>query len=368
MRIDSIGIYYIKNKLIAPWETAYGEDADIYTVLTEMTSGEYSSWSESSPLHAPTYSPEYAYGVFHLVSEVFAPLLIHKNIESAQELLDLLSPFKGNPFAKSCLEIAWWTLQAKIRCKPLHELLGGEYREIAVGMSFGIHDDLQELVSKVGKAVSEGYQRVKLKVKQGYDIDVIKTVRERFPDLCFHIDCNSSYSPEDIDLFREIDNMGLSMIEQPFYYNDIIDHARLQSEIKTPVCLDESCSSVYMASKAIEIGSCKYMNIKPGRVGGLLNSLKIHNICMEAGIGCWVGGMLETSVGAGVLVELATLPNMVYPADIPFSGLFYEEELCGKKLIQSSLGNLKPSDVPGIPYEPNPEILKKRTINYKKIN
>ncbi|HHW32104.1 MAG TPA: o-succinylbenzoate synthase [Clostridiaceae bacterium] len=362
MRIDRIEVYYVKNPMISPWRTAYGEDADIYSILVKMCSDEHSGWAEASPLFAPTYSPEFAYGVYHLVCKMFAPLIIGKDIESAQEINNILSVFKGNPFAKSALEMAWWVLKANMEKKPLHKLLGGSSDEVEVGADFGITDNIDELLVKIQGAVSAGFKRVKLKVKPGKDIDVLREVRKNFPNHTFHIDCNSGYTLDDLPLFKEIDKFGLAMIEQPLYHMDLIDHAKLQKAIETPICLDESCNSIYAAQKAIELGSCKYINIKPGRVGGISNSLEIIRMCEEAGIGNWIGGMLETSIGAGICIELATLNNMTYPSDLFSSDTYYKKDISFEPIVYSSPGKMKPSQVPGTPYLPDPAILKERTI------
>jgi len=363
MIIDSIEVYYVKHPLISPWRTAYGEDADIYSVMARMNSGRYSGWSESTPLYAPTYSPEFAAGVYCLVKEIFAPMLVGKEISSAKELLERLGMFKGNPFAKAAVETAWWTLEAKIQNKPLHQLLSGKRDEVEVGADFGVTDSMDELLRQIQGAIDAGFKRVKLKFRPGWDIDMLTEVRRHFPDFTFHIDCNSGYDLSDLPIFKEIDKFHLAMIEQPLFHTDLHDHAKLQSQIETPICLDESCNSVRAAQIAIDIGACRYMNIKPGRVGGLQNALDIHNLCKDAGIPCWVGGMLESSIGAGICLELATLDNFVYPNDIFPSDRFYREEISHKKLELSAPGRMKASDVPCTPFDPIPQRLEARTIS-----
>lgn len=362
MRIDAIEVYYVKHPLLSPWRTAYGEDADIYAVLVNIRSGARCGWAESSPLFAPTYSPEFAYGVFHLASKFFAPMLVGKDIDSAAEMLDIVSVFKGNPFAKSAVEMAWWTLQAEIEQKPLHELWGGKNLEVQAGADFGIQDSVDILIEKIGGAIEKGYPRIKLKVKQGWDLEVLRAVRSTFPKMTFHIDCNSGYALDDLPLFKEIDKLNLAMIEQPLHYTDLRDHAKLQAQIDTPICLDESCNSVRAAREAIELGSCRYINIKPGRVGGIANSLEINRLCKEAGIGNWIGGMLESSVGAGICIALATLDNMTYPSDIFPSSNFYAQELSKDEIVLTGPGRMKASRNPGNPFVPVPERLRERML------
>ncbi len=364
MNIDAVEVFYIKNPMIAPFVTACGDEPDIYSVLVNMHSGAHSGWSEASPMVAPTYSPEFAYGVYSLVTRIFAPIISGKDIDSAEELLEFLSPFRGNPFAKSVLESAWWMLKANIIQKPLHILLGGKSDEVEVGADLGVEKDISVLLSKIDTAIKSGYKRIKLKVRRGWDINVVHEVRQCFPIHTFHVDCNSGYTMEDMHIFREFDKYGLEMIEQPLFHTDLHEHAKLQSMLNTPICLDESCNSVRAAKEAIELGSCRYMNIKYGRVGGLKNAKEIHDICRQAGIKCWVGGMLETSVGAGICLELATLDNFSYPADIFPSNRFYATEISDKKLELFAPGRMKPSEVPGTSFIPDMKKLKKRQIEY----
>jgi O-succinylbenzoate synthase len=362
VEVDAIEIYYVKHPLIAPWKTAYGEDANIHSLLVRMHSGRHSGWSESCPLRAPTYSAEFAAGAYLLVKEFFAPLLVGKEIESARQLLEALKEFKGNPFAKAAVEIAWWTLKAEMEQKPLHALLGGTRTEVEVGATFSLIHSLDSLLSTIEDAIDQGYRRVKLKVTPGRDIGVLNVVRGHFPRLRLHIDCNAAYTLEDAPLFREIDKLGLEMIEQPLRADSLRDSLLLQSQIETPICLDEGCYSVAAAREAIEIGACRYMNIKAGRTGGIQNCIDVHDLCRDAGIPCWVGGMMESAIGSGICVELATLENMVYPNDIPLSDKFYLEEISERRAGLSGPGVMQASKVPGLGYEPIMARVRDRTI------
>ncbi|MGQ9781462.1 MAG: o-succinylbenzoate synthase [Nitrososphaeria archaeon] len=362
MKIDRIEVYHVCMPLIYPWRTAYGEDANIHSVLVKMVSGNEYGWGETSPLNAPCYSPEWAGGVFSLIKEFLAPQIIGKDIESAEQLLSHLQHFKGNPFAKAGLEVAWWVLNAKMVGKPLHQLLGGRTCPVDVGADFGVQDSIEMLLEKIEKAIDDGFPRVKLKFKRGWDIDMLKAVRDRFPSHTFHIDCNSGFSLADLDLFKKVDRFDLAMIEQPLFYADLIDHAKLQKEIATPICLDESVTSPKMAEQAIELESCRYMNIKMGRVGGLSNAVKIHDMCEAAGIPCWVGGMLESAVGAGISIELASLRNIKYPSDLFPSRNFYLEDLGYPEIVLCGQGKIDVSKVPGTPYEPRKDKLEEETV------
>lgn len=363
MRIDGIELYHVSMPLISPWRTAYGEDPAIHSVLVKMISGDTYGWGETTPLKAPCYSPEWAEGVYTLIKAFLAPQIVGQEIERPNDLLTLLEPFKGNPFSKAGLEIAFWVLKAKTEGKPLHQLLGGRSRPVAVGADFGVQDRIDTLLTKIQLAIDEGYPRVKLKFRLGWDLNVLKAVRNAFPDLTVHIDCNAAFTLKHMDLFKKVDRFDLAMIEQPLYHTDLIDHATLQKAIHTPICLDESITSPQSAMQAIHLESCRYMNVKTGRVGGLLNAVTIHDLCDEAGIPCWVGGMLESAVGSGVSAELATLSNFQYPADIFPSKRLYINDLARPEIFLCSPGKVAVSKVPGTPYEPQDDMLKAHTLH-----
>ena len=367
MKIDRIEVYYVALPLVYPWKTAYGEDPDIHSVLVRMVSGEYEGWGETSPLKAPTYSPESAMSVYYTISEFMAPLLVGQEIESAEDLLEKLKWFKGNPFAKAGPETAWWSLKAELEGKPLHELIGGTYRKVDAGADFGVQDSYDMLLEKLQGAFDKGHKRVKLKVKPGWDLEMLKVVRGTFPKETFHIDCNSGYSLSDLDFFKEIDKLGLAMIEQPLFHADVIEHAELQRQIETPICLDESITSVKTFEWALKLKSCRVLNIKTGRAGGLSVAVKLHNMARDAGIPCWVGSMLESGVGAGILVELATLGNFTYPGDLFPSAFFYTQDLTVPELVLNEDCTFSPSTVPGTPYKPIPDRVKAAALYSKTI-
>ena len=352
MRIDAIEVYYVVMPLLYPWRTAYGEDADIHTVLVRMVSNEGEGWGETCPFFAPTYSPETAHSAFFLISQIFAPQLVGQNIESAEDLLARLQMFKGNPFAKAGVESAWWLLQARLAGQPLHRLLGGETRAVEAGADFGVQDSYDMLLTNIQEAVDRGFKRVKLKVRPGWDLEMLRIVRDHFPRMTFHIDCNAGYTLDDLPFFKAVDRLNLAMIEQPLCHTDLVDHAELQRQIETPICLDESIKSVRDFELALKLGSCRVLNIKYGRVGGLLVARQLHDRAREAGIPCWVGGMLESAIGAGISIELATLPNFTYPNDLFESARFYKQDLTDPATHIQPHCTFLPSSVPGLPYQP----------------
>ena len=343
MIIDRLELLLIKSPLVSPFATAFGMEKDIYSILACMHSGDAFGWSEASPFYAPCYSPESAMSVYNTVKDFLAQTIVGREFDSANEINAAMSVYKGNPFAKSVVEIAWWTLKAKIENKPLHELLGGTYEKVPVGADFGVQETIDDLLELIDGAIRAGYPRIKLKTKPGWDIDMLKAVYGTFPSHTFHIDCNSGYTPDDTPLFRQLDKFGLAMIEQPFFHTDIIYHAKLSKELDTPICLDESISSPFAARQAIELEACRYINLKMGRLGGLQNCIDVNNMCRDAGIGCWIGGMLETAVGAGVCLELATIGNMTYPGDIFPTERFYETELSKNRIELAGPGYMLPS-------------------------
>ena len=328
MRIDRLDVYQVAMPLIYPWRTAYGEDPNSHSVLVKAISGEHTAWAESTTLcFGPTYLPESAVSVFYNVTEFFGPYVVGRDYETADDLNRRLHVFKGNSFAKAAIEICWWTLQSAMTGTPLHRLLGGETREVAAGADFGIQDSIDMLLGNIQQAVEAGFPRIKLKVAKGWDLDVLRAVRDTFPDTTFHIDCNSGYTLDDLPFFKAIDSLGLAFIEQPLHYADVLDHAKLARQIETPICLDETIVSVKATEQALQVGACKYINIKPGRVGGLANAVAIHDLAQREGVPVWVGGMLESALGGAICVELATLSNFTYPGDLFPSSRFYEQDL-----------------------------------------
>ena len=363
MRIDRIDVYHVSMPLIYPWRTAYGEDADVHSVLVRMTSGEHEGWGETTPLRAPTYSPETAMSAYQVISEFIAPVLVGREFQTAHELLAAYNWIKGNPFAKAGPEIAWWMLKANIEGRPLHQLLGGTFRKVDAGADFGVQDSIDMLLEKIQGAVDRGFKRVKLKVRPGsWDLEVLQAVRATFPGQVFHIDCNSGYTLDDIDFCKKVDKLGLAMIEQPLHHTDLLEHAELQKQIETPICLDESITSVRAFEWALKLGACRILNIKMGRVGGLSVAVKLHQMARDAGIPCWVGGMLESGIGAGISIELATLDNFTYPSDLFPSSFFYRQDLVSPETALNDDCSFTPSRVPGTPYKPVLERVEKAAV------
>ncbi len=365
MHIDRIDLYHVAMPLIYPWRTAYGEDTAAHAVLCRLVSGSVAAWGESCPLTAPCYSPEWGGGIFKVAQDWLAPALIGQDLASGDDLQRRLAIYKGNPFAKAIFDTAWWSLQSRLTNTPLHRLLGATRDQVAVGADFGVMDSIDDLLASVSKAVDARFPRIKLKFRPGWDLNVLQAVRKAHPKMVFHIDCNSGYRLSDVEMFRAVDEFELAMIEQPLQHDDLLDHAQLQRQIRTPVCLDESITTLRQVEQAIEQKSCRYVNIKPARVGGLTNAVKIHDACQRAGIPCWVGGMLESSLGAQICVSLAMLDNFTYPADIFPSSRFYHQDLSEPALQLMAL----PDGTPGVRVsatlpEPAADRLAKLTVEH----
>ena len=297
-----------------------------------------------------------------MIANVFRPLLLGSDIAGGDDLQERLHPFKGNQFAKAAVDLAVWDLGARLKKQPLWRNVGGLNPSVAVGADIPVQSNRSVLIESVGKALKAGYPRVKLKFRRDSGIATVAAVREAFPDAVIHIDCNSGFTLDQVPLFRDLDKFGLAMIEQPLASDDLVDHARLQSQLNTPICLDESITSVEKARKAIEIGAARYINIKHGRVGGLTNAIKIASLCHGRGVPFWIGGMLESNVGQGPSIALATLPGVAYPADIFPDGRLYTCDLASPRLRISKPGQIEAPETPGCGFSPDRERLKSLTL------
>jgi O-succinylbenzoate synthase len=363
VRIERIDVHWARVPLAFVWKTSYGDQRFTDTLLVRMEGGGQHAWGESCPPYVPSYAAEHTLAAFHTVREHLAPRVVGQDIESADDLLRRLEFVKGNQFAKAALEIGWWVLDARRRGVPLHVALGGKGERVAVGADFGIQPSLDVLMQKIHTAIDAGFPRIKLKFRPGWDLDMVAAVRSTFPDFTFHIDCNAAYTPADTEMFRALDRYRLAMIEQPLADDglSLINHADLQAKLETPICLDESALSLAHVEAAIRLRSCRVVNIKMARVGGLAASRAIQARCAEHGIPCWVGGMLETAIGGAICAELATLPNFTYAGDIFPSSYFYDEDL-GKPELVVGRGEMATSRVPGIAQEPDPDLLARWTV------
>src|SRR5699024_11291611 len=268
-----------------------------------------------------------------MLKDHLIPLVLNKEITHPDELQETFQVFKRNNLAKSAIEGAKWDLYSKEKNKSLAECQGGVHNTIEVGVCLGIEENTDDLLRSIKEKVQEGYKRIKVKIRPGKDLDVLETIRDTFPDIPLMVDANSAYSLEDIDIFKKMEKYHLMMIEQPLAAGDLIDHAKLQKEIDTPICLDESIHSLENVRQAIEIGSCKIINLKVGRVGGLTESKKIHDLCKQHDIPLWCGGMLESGVGRAHNIAVTSLANFTLPGDTASSSKYWNKDIIEPEVI-----------------------------------
>ncbi|MBN9672155.1 o-succinylbenzoate synthase [Roseibium aggregatum] len=363
MLIDRIDLFHVAMPLREPWRTAASDETAIESVLVRMTSGGLAGWGETAPHSGPNYCEEWAGGAFLVLQKKLAPAIAGQTLTSGEDLQALLKSVKGNTFAKAGLDLAFHDLLARSQDRPLWRLLGGARPDVLVGEDISVEPTLDQLVAKIGKAVEKGLARVKLKFRPGWGVDMVAAVRSAYPDLLMHIDCNSAFTLDDLEMFRALDRYDLAMIEQPLRHDDILDHAVLRRKIATPICLDETITSVERARQAIEQEACDIINLKLGRLGGITPTLRVREMCKAAGVGNWMGSMLESAVAQNATIAFATLPNMTYPADVFPTEKFYEEDLANRDVTYSAPSYVTATERPGIGVEPDPAKLKRFTVN-----
>ncbi|AMQ06113.1 MULTISPECIES: o-succinylbenzoate synthase [Sporosarcina] len=363
MIIKEINIRKMKMRMKHPFTTSFGtfQDKDFLLLEVKDELGN-TGWGESVAFHSPWYSEETLETNLHMIRDFLIPIVLGREIGHPDEVSELFAAIRKNNMAKSTLEGAIWDLYAKRNKLTLAKALGGERDKIEVGISIGIHENIANLVETVRGFVEEGYKRIKVKIKPGYDVDVIRELRKNFPDVPLMADANSAYTLDDIELLKQLDEFNLTMIEQPLASDDIIDHAKLQKQLKTPICLDESIHSLEDTRKAIELGSTQIINIKIGRVGGLTEAKKIHDYCMERQIPVWCGGMLESGIGRAHNVALTTLPNFILPGDTAGSSRYWEEDVITPEVVVED-GYITVPTAYGIGYEPNLKAMNKFTVD-----
>ncbi|WP_080845912.1 o-succinylbenzoate synthase [Cytobacillus gottheilii] len=362
MIIKKVIMNHVKMRLHEPFKTSFGtiQDKD-FALLEVVDENGTTGWGESVALPDPTYTEETFKTSWHILEDFLIPVLLDKEISHPDEVEEIFSPIRRNYMAKAAIEGAVWDLYAKRKNLSLAAALGGTKKKIAAGISIGIQQSKEELLNKIAGYIDEGYKRVKIKIKPGMDIEVIKAVRSRFPDVPLMADANSAYTLEDIDHLRKLDEFNLLMIEQPLGVHDILDHAKLQQSIKTPICLDESIQSLNDAKNAIELGSCQIINIKIGRVGGLSPARQIHQYCKDKGIAVWCGGMLEAGIGRAFNIAISSLENFTLPGDTAGSSRYWKEDIITPEVVVQNGYIDVPSNI-GIGFEPDRKRIQKYTV------
>ncbi|RIV22732.1 o-succinylbenzoate synthase [Alicyclobacillaceae bacterium I2511] len=372
MKIKSIQLRRLHLPMKEPFRTSFGVESEKDVILVEVqTEAGAVGFSECVTSSEPLYSEETNGTAWHMIRDFFAPKVLDTEFHTPAELLtvgDKLHSFKGNRMAKAAVEMALWDAYANETQIPLHQLIGGEKTEIAVGISVGIQPTTDALVKKVNGYLQQGFQRIKVKVKPGYDLEPLAALRREFGDIPLMVDANSAYRLKDLSHLREFDGFGLMMMEQPLANDDLVDHARLQKELQTPICLDESIHSAEDARKAIELGACRIINVKVGRIGGFAEALRIHGVCQDAGIPLWCGGMLETGIGRLHNVALTTLPGFTLPGDTAPSARYFEQDLIEPEVVFSRPGFLPVEDVLGVASRLRMERVEKWQVDAETVN
>jgi o-succinylbenzoate synthase len=348
LTIEKIELFLCRLPLVHFFETSFGRSYDRTFVLIRVEGDGGEGWGESVAEANPYYSSETTETVWHIIAGFIAPLIIGKRFDHPREVYPALKRIRGHNMAKAGVEMAIWDLYAKSIGRPLSAVLGGTRARIASGVSIGIQDSLDQLLEKVDKELAAGYQRIKIKIKPGWDIDAVERVRAKFGNIGLQVDANAAYTLADADLLARLDPYDLLLIEQPLDYDDVMDHATLQQRITTPVCLDESIHTVRIARDAIEAKACRIINIKPGRVGGHQASIELHDLCAANGIPVWHGGMLESGIGRAHNIHLASLPNFSLPGDIAASKRYYQPDLIEPAIDIASDGTIEVPTAPGI--------------------
>ena len=359
MKIQKITLREIRMPLVTPFETSFGRLTNRRILLFEADVDGISGWGESVAGEGPFYAPETVETAWHILRDFIWPVLKDREFTSASEVWEMLAPIRGHNMAKGAIEAALWDAEAKHKGIPLWKLLGGVRNEISCGVSIGIKETYDELIATVERELAAGYQRIKIKIKPGKDIEPVERLRQRFPRIRLMVDANSAYRLEDWAHLKRLEAYYLMMIEQPLGWDDLYSHAELQRKLDTPICLDECIHTVEHARAAIELGACRIINIKLGRVGGYTPSREIHDLCQSKQIPVWCGGMLESGIGRAHNIALSTLENFSLPGDVTASRRYWVEDVIEPEVEVTPQGTIQVPMGSGIGYAPRLDRIEK---------
>lgn len=365
MKIESITLREVRMQLRAPFETSFGVSHQRRIILVEVIVGGVSGWGEVTASETPGYNSETTDTAWHVISDFVAPSLLGKTIAGASDCPGLLSAIRGHQMAMSGVENALWDAEAQLKGLPLSKLLGGKLDEIASGVSLGIRENPQALVNKVEEELRSGYQRIKLKIKPGKDLEYVAAVRKEFPKILLSVDANSAYRLEDAAHLRKLDEYSLLMIEQPLHWDDIYAHSKLQAQIQTAICLDECINNSRHALTAIELKACRIINIKLGRVGGHSEARRVEEVCRTHGIPVWCGGMLETGIGRAHNIAMSTLAGFTLPGDVSASKRYWSEDIIEPEVEVTPKGTIQVPKTPGLGYAVRRDLIERLTVRTK---
>jgi O-succinylbenzoate synthase len=361
MRIEQIDLKIVRLPLVRPFQTSSSRKVHLDHILVRVLAGGVAGWGECASPSDPYYCPETTETCWHILKDFLAPLVLGRDWSNIDELVQLYRLVKGNKFAQAGLEMACWDALARSQGQPLRSLLGGRRAEILSGVSLGIENQIEPFLDQIERYQEEGYRRIKLKIAPGWDVEVVQRVRARFPTIPLQVDANSAYTLDDLPALKVLDDFDLLLIEQPLAHDDIIDHARLQAALKTPICLDESIHSADDARKALDLGACQIINIKVSRVGGLREAKRVHDLCFARGVPVWCGGMHEFGIGRAANVAIASLPGFTLAGDVSGSDKYYAEDIVLPPILAYN-GAIAVFDGPGLGVEPIEERIEARTL------
>jgi O-succinylbenzoate synthase len=362
MKIDAITLREIRMPLVHFFETSFKRTYDRRILLLCLACEGIEAWGECVAGEGPHYSEESIDTAWHVTREYLAPAILGKNLEHGRDCVPLFASIRGHRMAKAAMENALWHAESIEKGIPLWKLLGGTRTEVPCGVSIGIQDSVEQLLEKIQIELAAGYQRIKVKIKPGWDIPVIERIRVRWPGIVLSCDANSAYTLEDTAHLKKLDEFNLLMIEQPLWNDDIYFHARLQKQLTTALCLDESIRSARDAQMACELGSCRIVNIKVGRVGGFSEAIAVHNTCKAAGIPVWCGGMLESGIGRVQNLALSTLDNFTLPGDVSASKRYWKEDIIEPEVLVSPRGTIRVSSDIGIGHVVRKDLIQRITV------
>lgn len=362
MKIEAITLREIHMPLVHFFETSFGRTYSRRILLVTVHCEGVDGWGECVVGEDPFYSSEWIETAWPTLRSYLIPMLLGKRVDSGRECPALLARVTGHRMSKAGLENALWEAEALQKQQPLWKLLGGTRSEIPSGVSIGIQDSVEQLLEKIQTELAAGYRRIKVKVKPGWDVNVLERIRSRWADITLSCDANSAYTLDETEHLRKFDQFNLLMIEQPLWNDEIYYHARLQKELRTAICLDESIINARSAAFAVETGACRIINIKVGRVGGFSEALKIHDVCQSHKVPVWCGGMLETGIGRGQNIALSTLPNFSLPGDVSASKRYWKEDIIEPEVEVSPQGMIAITDKPGTGYRLKTDLVEKLTV------
>jgi o-succinylbenzoate synthase len=367
--IDRIVLRQLRLPLVHFFETSFSRTYEREIIIVEVVSEGLSGWGEITAGEHPFYNEEWTASAWLIARDYVAPRLIGREIGHAQEVDALTRHIRGHNMARGGVEAAVWDLQARRNGTPLwKEIGGGARKEIPCGVSIGIQDSVEQLIEKTERELAAGYQRIKMKIKPAWDVDVVRRIRERFPAIRLMADANSAYTLDDTAKLKQLDDFYLMMIEQPLAHDDIIDHATLQARLQTPICLDECIRSAHHAEQAIRMKACGIVNIKLGRVGGFAESKRLHDVCEAAGIPVWCGGMLEAGIGRAHNIALSTLPNFTLPGDVSASNRYWKRDIISPPVEITPAGTIVVCDEPGFGYEIDTDFMRSVTVRQEIVS